>query len=314
MKKPFVPSFRNKDVVAIARCAGDAIMHELANTATLGVQQKTDDSPVTSADRRANEIVLAGLKELTPDIPILSEEDTPEHQQWVMQQEIYWCVDPLDGTRTAVKYSEGNTQYDGFGTLIGLVHRGVPVFGVAHYPNNPSRDDASRGVTYFTSTNGTIAYRQHGDEAPEPIQAKPCFQHPLQVAEGWGGDRLANLCGQPVLGSKEVGGSRIIRAAEGAVHTGYMGGSKAESFGFWDVAGPHAILRAAGGEIMTIPGDFAQHQQAGALQNAEPLRYDGRHYAAGIGAGKPYVPLSVGAHKETLRMLGAPDREASITR
>ncbi|PZP86927.1 MAG: hypothetical protein DI582_01360 [Azospirillum brasilense] len=317
-RSPLPADFSPHDLVALARAAGDAILQELSNAETLGIERKSDDSPFTRADQRANDIVLAGLKRLTPDIPVLSEEDPPEHQQWVMQQPTYWCVDPLDGTRTAVQYSKGFTHYDGFGTLIGLVHHGVPVFGVAHYPNNRmTLDDgtpSAPGITYFTSADGALAYRQLGDQAAQPIHTRPCLTSTMRVAEGYGGQRLQALGGLAVQGSSEVGGSRLIRAAEASVHAGYTGGSKVASFGFWDVAAPHAILRAAGGELVTLPSDFAQHQQAGALKSGEALRYDGRHYAAAMGQGKPYVPLCVGAHTDTLRRLGLPVRQAGIER
>ena len=285
------------------------MMQELQHADTLGVQHKDDDSPVTNADLKANAIVLEGLQKLTPGIPILSEEDTPERQAEIMRSGTYWCVDPLDGTRTALEYASGKTDHVWFGTLIGLVKDGVPVFGVAHYPAN----EQGVGATYFTNAAGSIAYKQVGEGEAQPIH---CRRHgePLHSVCGYRGAAPATIAGKAVTNLHGVGGSRIIRTAEGEAHLGYMGNDGAISFGFWDLAAPHAILRAAGGDLVTMPGDLAQHEKAGALGASESLRYDGRHHAVLTGPGKPYLPGCLAASSQTLQALGLPARETSKTR
>lgn len=297
-------------IVALAREAGDVILRELKNKATLGTQHKDDDSPVTNADLKANAIVLNGLAKLTPGIPILSEEDTPEHQAEIMKSGTYWCVDPLDGTRTALSYAEGNRGHVWFGTLIGLVKDGVPVFGVAHYPANEN----GKGVTYFTNGSGTIAYKQIGEHGE--VRSIHCKRQgkPLKIVSGYRGAVPESIAGRPVVNEPGVGGSRIIRTAEGAADLGYMGNDGAISFGFWDLAAPHAILRAAGGDLVTMPGEFANHQQEGALAQSESLHYDGKHHATLMGEGKPYLPGCLAGSKETLRDLGLATRENLLKR
>ena len=88
------------DVVAVARKAGEAILSVYGQQ--FEVTNKADQSPLTLADTKAHDIIVHGLKALTPDVPVLSEEasDIPfgERRKWRR----YWLVDPLDGTKEFV--------------------------------------------------------------------------------------------------------------------------------------------------------------------------------------------------------------------
>lgn len=302
-----IPAFHESQVVDIAKRAGDAIMAILNDPTQLGVEAKLDDSPVTNADKAAHALILRDLSGeglpsklghcLTPGIPVMSEEMTLAEQQAVMKQGLYWCVDPLDGTKTAVKYAEGDKTQTGFGVLISLVKDGVPVFGVAHYP--------AEGKTYYTSANGKTAWREDAQGRQRLKVALPAAE-PLSMAAGFRGAAPAAIAGKTVENHPSVGGSRILRAAEGAVQLGYMGNDGPQiSFGFWDLAAPHAILKAAGGELLTMPGGFDAHQQPGALRNGVSVRYDGSIYIDGK-IGMPYLPGCLAAGKDLLRSLGAP--------
>src|SRR4030065_2487248 len=85
-------------VVALAHKAGEAIM-AVYRSGDAGATRKADDSPLTLAYLASHRTIVAGLKKLTPDLPILSEEaaDIPyaERKLWTR----YWLVDPLDGTK-----------------------------------------------------------------------------------------------------------------------------------------------------------------------------------------------------------------------
>ena len=89
-------------ICQLAREAGDAIMKVYDGQAPLDVSHKSDDSPVTAADIAAHKVIVQGLSELSPDIPVLSEEDPPG---WDVRQhwQRYWLVDPLDGTKEFIK-------------------------------------------------------------------------------------------------------------------------------------------------------------------------------------------------------------------
>src|ERR1700722_382276 len=89
------------NLIPIAARAGAAIMQ--IYDAGFAVERKEDNSPLTLADLESQLLIIEGLTELTPDIPILSEESAQapwnERRTW---REL-WVVDPLDGTREFVK-------------------------------------------------------------------------------------------------------------------------------------------------------------------------------------------------------------------
>lgn len=66
-----------EQVCLLARMAGDAIMQVYDGTVPMDVASKADNSPVTAADIAAHTVIMDGLRTLTPDIPVLSEEDPP---------------------------------------------------------------------------------------------------------------------------------------------------------------------------------------------------------------------------------------------
>ncbi len=116
-----------EQVCQLARDAGDAIMDVYDGKQPLDIASKKDDSPVTAADIAAHHVIIKGLKAMTPEIPILSEEDPPgwdERQHW----QRYWLVDPLDGTKEFIK------RNGEFTVNIALIENGKAVLGVVYAP------------------------------------------------------------------------------------------------------------------------------------------------------------------------------------
>ena len=115
-----------QDIVTIAKEAGDAIMQ--VYTQDFEVEYKQDNSPLTLADKKANDIIETGLNQLTVNFPILSEEgrDIPyeDRKHW----EYFWLVDPLDGTKEFVK------KNGEFTVNIALIYKDTPVLGVVYAP------------------------------------------------------------------------------------------------------------------------------------------------------------------------------------
>lgn len=124
-------------VQAIAREAGRRIMAVYAGR--FSVTAKADQSPVTEADMAAHRCILHGLAELSPDIPILSEEASEvsfaERSRW----DWLWLVDPLDGTREFIRHS------DYFSVNIALIHQHEVVLGLIVPPVEGSCYYAWRG-------------------------------------------------------------------------------------------------------------------------------------------------------------------------
>ncbi|MGJ9385964.1 3'(2'),5'-bisphosphate nucleotidase CysQ [Salipaludibacillus sp. CF4.18] len=115
------------DIITCAIKAGDEIL-DVYHSADFGVESKVDDSPLTQADKRANDVITDVLQKKYSEIPILSEEGIhlsfAERKNW----EYFWLVDPLDGTKEFIK------KNDEFTVNIALIHNGQPIIGVIYAP------------------------------------------------------------------------------------------------------------------------------------------------------------------------------------
>jgi len=116
-------------LVQLMRDAGDAIM-QVYDSNDMGMETKGDDSPVTKADLAAHQILVDGLARLTPDLPVMSEED-PDSLDIPRQHSVYWLIDPLDGTKEFIKRNGEFTcnlaLIEDHRTRLGFV--GIPVDG-----------------------------------------------------------------------------------------------------------------------------------------------------------------------------------------
>jgi len=115
-----------QDIVAIAKEAGNAIMQIYKQD--FKVEYKQDNSPLTLADKKANNIIETGLNQLPVNFPILSEEGKEIPYEDRKHWEYFWLVDPLDGTKEFVK------KNDEFTVNIALIHKDAPVLGVVYAP------------------------------------------------------------------------------------------------------------------------------------------------------------------------------------
>ncbi|PLK59440.1 3'(2'),5'-bisphosphate nucleotidase CysQ [Candidatus Palibaumannia cicadellinicola] len=116
-----------KQIIELSRVAGNAIMQIYNGDQPVVFNNKPDASPVTTADLAAHQVIVSGLQKLTPDIPILSEENPP---CWDLRQHwrCFWLVDPLDGTK---EFLRRNGE---FTVNIALIENSKPVMGVVYAP------------------------------------------------------------------------------------------------------------------------------------------------------------------------------------
>jgi 3'(2'), 5'-bisphosphate nucleotidase len=226
-----------KNIVAVARDAGQAIL--AVYETDFDVENKKDDSPITAADRAAHDIIVAGLKGLTPDMPVLSEEDgiPPYGERSAWQR--YWLVDPLDGTREFV------SRNGEFTVNIALVEGHQPVLGVVHVP--------VQGKTY-TGLHGYGARRSVDGEDSEAIRVAEESASPVRVV-GSRSHRGASLdAWLEELGEHELvpmGSSlKFCVVAEGGADVYPRLGPTSE----WDTAAAQAVVEAAGGRVTVAGG------------------------------------------------------------
>lgn len=136
-----------KEVCKIAQRAGEEILVVYADEESFGVEYKNDDSPLTKADKAANDKICAGLEHLDPKWPIISEENKQVEYQERSQYDYYWLVDPLDGTKEFIK------RNGEFTVNIALVHNQRPIAGVVYVPVTGE---------LFWAIKGEGAYREMG--------------------------------------------------------------------------------------------------------------------------------------------------------
>ena len=219
------------DIIAIAHKAGELLM-DMRDKVQADV--KGDGTPVTEADRQSSKIVIDGFAALTPDIPVISEENKRKDNLAIQEaHDTYWIVDPLDGTRS---YLHG---HDGFGVHIALIKDGEPVIGVCHFPAD--------GVTYFADENGSFC--QHTNQAPQKMTVPDGVSAAPRLAVSWV-EKYRPVANKdlPYEAVLAVGGARLCCVAAGEADLAVT----ERMFSYWDVAAAHAVLRAAGGELVEL--------------------------------------------------------------
>jgi 3'(2'), 5'-bisphosphate nucleotidase len=220
----------------LAEAAGRAALRHYGTTeATI----KTDGSPVTAADQAAEDVILPALRDLTPDIPIISEEAAAQGLAPDRVGRVFWLVDPLDGTK---EFLSGNGE---FTVNIALVEDGVPVLGVVVAP--------ALGQTYAGCGPGTAILADAESERGIAVRAIPPEGETV-VGSRSHGDAAAMdrfLAGRTVAAFRAAGSSlKLCLVAQGEADLYPRLGTTME----WDIAAGHAVLRAAGGTVRTVDG------------------------------------------------------------
>jgi 3'(2'), 5'-bisphosphate nucleotidase len=229
------PTFA-ESVARIAQAAAAVILEIYATD--FAVRGKTDASPVTEADERAEAVIVEALRALAPEVPIVAEEAvaggvTPQVGDW------FWLVDPLDGTKEFI------SRNGEFTVNIALIHRGVPVLGVVQAP--------ALGRLYV-GVVGQGAWLDDGS-GRRAIRCRPVPPEGLTVvASRSHGDAAALdtfLAGRKVAALANAGSSlKLCLVAAGEADLYPRLGRTME----WDIAAGHAVLSAAGGSVTTLDG------------------------------------------------------------
>lgn len=233
------------DATALARDAGREILEVYASS--FSVEEKEDRSPLTEADLRSERVILAGLRRLAPEIPVLSEESARVPYATRRHWGRLWVVDPLDGTK---EFVQRNGE---FTVNIALVDDHRPVLGIVHAPAL-ERD-------YF-ACEGVGAFRSDAAAAGTPIRVTKRGNGPARVV-GSRSHRGSSLDGfLSRVGPHEfveVGSSlKLCLVAEGRADVYPRLGPTSE----WDTAAGQCVLEQAGGVVLRLDG--------------EPLSYNAR--------------------------------------
>ncbi len=238
-------------VIDIAKKAGDAIMEIYTNEDDFNTTYKDDRSPLTKADLLSNDVITKGLQELSPEIPILSEESkqTPyaERSDWTR----FWLVDPIDGTKEFIK------RNGEFTVNIALIEGGKPVLGVVHAP--------ARTTTYW-GAEGQGAFKQKDGETV-----------PMQVTQSHEGiAAITVVASRSHAGPETTAFLEKLEASSGSINKVSAGSSlklclvaSGEAqlyprFGptmEWDTGAAHAVVLQAGGTVSNLAGEPLQYNK-----------------------------------------------------
>lgn len=226
-------------LIPLAEQAGAATMRFYGKTEA---SAKADGSPVTAADEAAEAVILPQLRALTPEIPVISEEEAAQGLSPARAGSSFWLVDPLDGTK------EFLSQNGEFTVNIALIVDNRPVLGVVVVPalgNSYAgviHEDGSRSATLNGAAISVrtppaagltvVGSRSHGDASAMD----------------------AYLAGLSVATFRAAGSSlKLCLIAQGEADLYPRLGTTME----WDIAAGHAVLAAAGGRVENLDGsDF----------------------------------------------------------
>lgn len=217
-------------ILKIAELAGQKIL-EFYNKENIQSTQKIDKSPLTEADLMSHKFIKNALKKNYNDIPILSEEG----DLFNSDEEIFWCIDPLDGTKEFIK------KNGEFTVNIALINNKIPILGVIHIPVFNESFSALQDYGAFHIKKGRTEklVKQKNGKIKTPTFAVS-RSHLNVETEGFIKKHKA----------------KIIKAGS-SLKLGLLAQGKADAYprfgptSLWDIAAGHAILKETGGDIYT---------------------------------------------------------------
>ncbi|MGX1201857.1 3'(2'),5'-bisphosphate nucleotidase CysQ [Marinobacter sp. MBR-105] len=224
------------DVIKIADEASEKVLHIYQSD--FKVNYKEDHSPITAADIASHDMIVKGLRQISRDIPILSEEGAEipweERKKWRR----FWLIDPIDGTKDF-------TQRTGeFTVNIAMIEDGEPVMGVVTAPALKEAFWGIRGEGAHMRDRTGRVHRIRVAEPKETLRVVASKNHLNEETRAF----------IDTLGAHETvqaGSSlKFCRIAEGHADMYPRMGPTSE----WDTAAAHAVLVAAGGKVQTPEG------------------------------------------------------------
>ena len=231
-------------VLELSQQAGEAtlpIYHD-----EIEVNYKADESPVTAADIAAHKVIVRGLQQLTPELPILSEESAGIDWQTRQKWQRYWLVDPIDGTKEFIK------KNGEFTVNIALIDQGRPVLGVVHAP--------VLNTSYFAAENVGAFKQEDQQRTPLQVSLKPNQGEIVVVgSRSHPSPELADYLSQFETVKMIPKGSslKLCLVAEGAADVYPRLGPTSE----WDTGAGHAVAEIAGARVTQVDGQPLRYNQ-----------------------------------------------------
>jgi len=222
-------------------------MEVYSDPESFNVEYKEDHSPLTRADKLANEVIIEGLTALPLQFPIISEEgkDIPYEQR--KNWPIFWLVDPLDGTKEFIKR---NGQ---FTVNIALVENNVPVLGFIYAPVTDELFYGIKGV-------GSFKICEDGSESKLSVSSRKSNMIAVGSSSHANEEEAEHLAKFPIVETIKWGSSlKFCKVAEGIADIYLRTGPTME----WDTAAGQCILESAGAKMTKLDGSpFLYNKQS----------------------------------------------------
>ena len=245
------PHLLLEPTIQLAKQAGIEILKIYQNPA-IAIKTKSDKSPVTAADLIAHEIITHGLKQLTPELPILSEESAAiafaERKTW----KCYWLIDPLDGTKEFIDH------LDDFTVNIALIENHQPILGIVYAP--------ALALCYFACTDHG-AFKQTAEQPAAAIKVTSHQNETTRIAASrrHGTQELQAFLQKLTNATVISRGSALKFAlvAEGLADVYPRLTPTSE----WDTAAGQCIVEQAGGAVIDVAGKPLRYNTKESLLN-----------------------------------------------
>lgn len=222
------------ELISVSRKAGEQIM-EIYESEDFAVEHKSDESPLTRADKASNKVICDHLAILTPDTPVISEENSIPPYEVRKEYSSFWLIDPLDGTKEFIK------RNGDFTTNIALIVNGRVVLGVVYAPvlNTLYWAAAGMGAHKIADDKSRVISARAFKKDAKALVVTCSRSHLNEDTKNY----IAQFDDPKLM---QVGSSlKLMLVAEGSADIYPRLGPISE----WDIAASHIIVEEAGGRV-----------------------------------------------------------------
>ena len=218
------------------------------------ISYKEDSSPVTAADLRSNDVIVSNLIKFDSTIPVLSEESNQSTK--CFEEELFWAVDPLDGTK------EFLNKTDDFTVNIGLIFKKKPIFGMVYAPvydilwfgyfNNKTKKAEAYKVKSTSRMGNIISGKAERiitvtPDTSQKLKIVTSRYHSEEKTSKWVKDNLS-LPTNKFTYLQRGSSIKLCMVADGSAHFYPRRGRTC----VWDTAASHSILNGSGGSLINL--------------------------------------------------------------
>ena len=240
-------------VLKLSKGAGELIL-DIYKNYNSNFELKEDKSPLTTADIASHNFITKGLKNLTPSLPIISEEDSSIAFRVRSSWDQYWLIAPLDGTK------EFLNKNDEFTVNIALINKNEPNLGVIYIP--------VLGTTYWgAKEKGSFLITSAGTQESISVARNPDKKLRIVTSRSHASKELGifldKIKDYKII--KKGSSLKFCLIAEGMADIYPRLGPTSE----WDIAAGEAIVKYAGGYIYTRDSKLMTYNQKDSYINPD---------------------------------------------